>query len=226
MQSTQQQVKVQAEALENELKAQKANMSKENIRLATMRLGDFYLKAGDMNAALRYYVRTRDYCSNPQHIIDMCLNVIHVHVEQNNFAQISSYIARAEATPNVPNREELRSKLECCRALCALADRDDYLSAANALMNVGPELGNTFNHILSANDIAVYGGLCALASFDREQLRSKVIQNSTFKTYLELEPQIQEMIEAFYASKYTTCLQLLDAFKVKIMVSTETTRRY
>lgn len=215
MQSTQREYKVQSETLENELKAQKAQMSKENIRLATVHLGDFYFKAGDMNAALRHYVRTRDYCSNPQHIVDMCLNVIRVHIEQKHFSQITSYIARAEATPNISDREHLRSKLECCRALCALADRDDYGSAANALMNVGPEVGNTFNHILSANDIAVYGGLCALASFDREQLRTKTVQNPAFKAYVEHEPQIQEMIDAFYSSKYTTCLQLLDAYKVE-----------
>jgi len=63
----------------------------------------------------------------------------------------------------------------------------------------------------------VYGGLCALASFDRSELKSKVIDNAEFKQFLELEPHIRELIHGFYNSKYSVVLDILDKWKVKLL---------
>lgn len=38
-------------------------------------------------------------------------------------------------------------------------------------LEVGPELGNIYNEVIAAQDVATYGGLCALASFDRMELK-------------------------------------------------------
>ena len=76
------------------------------------------------------------------------------------------------------------------------------------LINIG--------QIIAANDIAVYGGLCALATFDRDELKSKVIDNTNFRNYLELEPHIRELITSFYNSKYSTCLKILEENKASI----------
>lgn len=70
--------------------------------------------------------------------------------------------------------------------------------------------------VISPNDIAVYGGLCALASFDRSELKSKVIDNAEFKQFLELEPHIRELIHGFYNSKYSVVLDILDKWKVNL----------
>jgi len=59
----------------------------------------------------------------------------------------------------------------------------------------------------------VYGGLCALASFDRAELKAKVIDNPEFKNFLELEPHIRELIQSFYHSRYKTCLQIMEDWK-------------
>ncbi len=40
-------------------------------------------------------------------------------------------------------------------------------------------------------DIALYGGLCALASFDRAELKSRIISNITFREFLELAPEVR-----------------------------------
>lgn len=41
-------------------------------------LGDHYLDCGDLTNALKCYSRARDYCTNPKHVVNMCLNVIKV----------------------------------------------------------------------------------------------------------------------------------------------------
>ena len=43
-------------------------------------LGDFHSESGDFQAALKCYVRTRDYCTTTKHTVSMCLNVIRVSI--------------------------------------------------------------------------------------------------------------------------------------------------
>lgn len=51
--------------------------------------------------AFTCYVRTRDYCTSPKHILDMCLAVIKVSIELGNYVNVSTYVQKAEQTPHV-----------------------------------------------------------------------------------------------------------------------------
>ena len=57
--------------------------------------------------------------------------------------------------------------------------------------------GRQFNidHLQSFwfQNVATYGGLCALATFERGELHKQVITSSTFKLFLELDPQLREV---------------------------------
>ncbi|ORY94140.1 26S proteasome subunit RPN7-domain-containing protein [Syncephalastrum racemosum] len=205
--------KATEDKLEADIKTFKNNLSKDNIRLTYFRMGDQSCKAGEFSNALKHYMRARDYCTDPANVLDMCFKVIKANIFQHNFSHVTTHIARIESTPNIQLSDLVRSKVECCRALVALAMREQYHAAATALLNVSFELNHQFSDVLSANDIAIYGGLCALASFDRHELRTKLMTNSAFKSYLELEPQIRDMIEAFYTSKYAQCLSLLKNYR-------------
>ncbi|KAM7302838.1 putative 26S proteasome regulatory complex, subunit RPN7/PSMD6 [Ixodes scapularis] len=72
--------------------------------------------------------------------------------------------------------------------------------------------------MLSPNNVAMYGGMCALASFDRNELLRNVISSSSFKLFLELEPQLRDIIFKFYESKYATCLTLLNEIKDNLLL--------
>lgn len=67
--------------------------------------------------------------------------------------------------------------------------------------------------VISPNDIAVYGGLCALAYMDRSDLQSKVLANAEFRNFLELEPHIRRAINLFCNSKYSACLEVLEGYR-------------
>ena len=62
--------------------------------------------------------------------------------------------------------------------------------AARKFVEVVPELGSSFDGVVAPEDIAVYGGLCALATFSREEMKRKVLDNSSFKNFLDLVPQV------------------------------------
>ena len=72
--------------------------------------------------------------------------------------------------------------------------------------------------VLSANDVAIYGGLCAMAFFDREELKNRLLDNSEFKTYLELEPHIREAAQAFFSARYSITLGILERHKPDFVV--------
>ncbi|KAI3892656.1 hypothetical protein MKW92_005670 [Papaver armeniacum] len=61
-----------------------------------------------------------------------------------------------------------------------------------------PELANTYTEVIAPQDVATYGGLCALSSFDRAD---KVIDNFNFRNFLELVPEVREIINDFYSSQ-------------------------
>lgn len=57
-------------------------------------------------------------------------------------------------------------------------------------MDVSADLGSSFDRVLAPEDIAVYGGLCALATFSREEMKRRVLDNASFKNFLDLMPQV------------------------------------
>ena len=101
------------------------------------------------------------------------------------------------------------SKLKCAAGLAAL-DGKKYRVAAKRFTEVSPELGAQWSEVISAQDVALYGGLCALASFDRPELRRSVIDNVAFREFLELYPEVREVVHSFYGSNYAACLAQLD----------------
>ncbi|KAG9284044.1 hypothetical protein G9A89_022818 [Geosiphon pyriformis] len=210
VETTQKRAKSAAERLEVELKNYKNNLIKESIRMGHNELGDHHYNCGSLTNALKCYSRTRDYCTTAKHIIEMCMNVIKVSVELGNYSHVHSYVIKAESTPDI--QPVVQAKLKVAAALAHL-DSHKYKVAARLFLETGFELSNNYTEVISPNDVAVYGGLCALASFDRAELKSKVIDNTEFKQFLELEPHIRELIHGFYHSKYSLVLDILEKWR-------------
>ncbi len=58
-------------------------------------------------------------------------------------------------------------------------------------VQVSLELGNAYADVVAASDVALYGGLCALASMERPELRTAVIENVSFREYLDAHPEVR-----------------------------------
>ncbi|XP_046352804.1 COP9 signalosome complex subunit 1-like isoform X2 [Haliotis cracherodii] len=208
------------EKLDTDLKNYKSNSIKESIRRGHDDLGDHYLDCGDLSNALKCYSRARDYCTNPKHVVNMCLNVIKVSVYLQNWSHVQSYVNKAEATPeateHVKDGQFIQTKLRCAAGLADLATKK-YKSAAKYFLQASFDHCD-FPELLSAGNVATYGALCALASFDRQELQRNVLSSSSFKQFLELEPQLRDIIHKFYESKYASCLKLLDEIKDNLLL--------
>eukprot|EP00285_Hemiselmis_virescens_P002783 CAMPEP_0173414750 /NCGR_PEP_ID=MMETSP1356-20130122/84490_1 /TAXON_ID=77927 ORGANISM="Hemiselmis virescens, Strain PCC157" /NCGR_SAMPLE_ID=MMETSP1356 /ASSEMBLY_ACC=CAM_ASM_000847 /LENGTH=480 /DNA_ID=CAMNT_0014376953 /DNA_START=96 /DNA_END=1538 /DNA_ORIENTATION=- len=215
------------EKLELDLCQHKLNSIKEKVRMGHNDLGHHHYNVGNLNEALKCYVRTRDYGTTTKHQTDMCLNIIKVGIEMNNYSHVVNYINKAEQASTEKLEGPVVGKLRAASGLAHL-DSAKYKQAALKFVNMKievtepnnpPTIKNihpddlAFNQVIAPQDIAIYGGLCALATFDRAELSSKVIDDVAFKQFLELVPDMRELIFDFYGSRYSSCLALMDKIK-------------
>ncbi|KAH1241008.1 COP9 signalosome complex subunit 1 [Glycine max] len=179
------------EKLENELNAYRTNLIKESIRMGFNDFGDFYYAHGQLGDAFKSYVRTRDYCTTSKHIIHMCMSAILVSIEMGQFSHVTSYVSKAEQAPDAPEAVTV-AKLRCAAGLANL-EAKKYKLAARKFLETGPELGSHYND-------------------------SKVIDNSNFRNFLELVPEVRELINDFYSSHYASCLEYLGNLKANLLL--------
>merc|ERR1712241_1162008 len=212
------------EKLDTDLKNYKSNSIKESIRRGHDDLGDHFLDGGDLANALKCYSRARDYCTSGRHVMSMCINVIKVSVYLQNWSHVISYVNKALATPELSEESKVKNnevlivmtRLKCAGGLADLMTRK-YSSAAKQF------LAASLDHcdcpdLISPNNVAIYGGLTALATFDRAELLKQVISSTQFKLFLELEPQLREVLQCFYDSRYGHCLKLLEDMKDNLLL--------
>ena len=111
-----------------------------------------------------------------------------------------------------------RAKFTCAAALAHL-HFDKYTEAAKYFTSLKTEIGNSYTEVVSQQDVAVYGGLCALATFDREQLKKHIVhENVTFRDMLSTVPEMRDIIEDFWNSRYPQCLSKLDLIKKELLL--------
>lgn len=181
-------------------------------------LGNHYYEIGDLVAASKAYTRMRDYCTTPNHIASMLFKLINVAIERGDWLSVQSSVHRLRSSQSKPeDQNKIQPKMSAALGLAQM-HAGSYLEAANSFLSTDPSLGDTFNEVIIPNDVAVYGGLCALASMDRNELQRRVLDNNSFRNFLELEPHIRRAIGFFCNSKFRPCLDILDAYRTDYLL--------
>ncbi|KAL4872245.1 hypothetical protein BDV12DRAFT_152333 [Aspergillus spectabilis] len=211
-------VKCETDRLEHELKGYKNNLIKESIRMGNEDLGQHYHQAGDLTSAFKAYSRMRDFCTTSSHIASMLFKIINVAIERGDWLSVQSNVHRLRGQGTKQEEQtKHQPKMSAAMGLSQLHS-GSYLEAANSFLSTDPSLGDSYNEVLSSNDVAVYGGLCALASMDRNELQRRVLENSSFRNFLELEPHIRRAISFFCNSKFRPCLEILEAYRADYLL--------
>lgn len=181
-------------------------------------LGVHYHQTGQLALAARAYSHMREFCTTPGHVALMWFQIINVAIERGDWLSVQSNVSRLRSLQAKP--EELAKNQPKITAALGLSQLHSgmYLEAANSFLAVDPSLADSYNDILTSNDVAVYGGLCALASMDRNELQRRVLENTSFRNFLELEPHIRRAISFFCNSKFRPCLDILDAYRTDYLL--------
>ncbi|CAF0750546.1 unnamed protein product [Adineta steineri] len=224
------------EKLDTDLRNFRTNSIKDSIRRGHDDLGDHYLDAGDFFNAVRCYVRSRDYCVTPRHMITMCMNVIKASFYMQNWSNVLSYVNKAEqaieslettaksttTTPTMVNSMEvsntsttvtsdavLISRLKVYAGIAELATKRYKLAARHFLSVSFEHCSNHFQDLISPQTLIQYVCLCSLATFERSEIHRLILMSINMKQYLELEPSIRDIFHKFYDTSYSSCLAIM-----------------
>ncbi|THW97224.1 hypothetical protein D6C97_04718 [Aureobasidium pullulans] len=216
----------ETERLEHELRGYKNNLIKESIRMGQEDLGTHFLNMNRLDQATKAYQKMREFCTTPKHIAEMTLKLAYINmVTPNWIAAVSTAQKARSLTLRPEDKPRFDSVSQACTGLGYLGS-GNYGQAAHAFLavdpsyaTVGPVANIDFSRaVMTANDIAVYGGLCALASMNRQQLQDSVLENTNFRNFLELEPHIRRAISFFCGAKYSQCLAILEAYRTDYLL--------
>lgn len=184
-----------------------------------------------LNAAYTAFGKMRDFCTTPTHVASMTLRLQLTAILQAVAAQQLGSTATLHYNAVLSSASRLRSSgvkdeemaklspISHAAAGVAYMSNNNYTDAADNFLAVPFDLttngavhGFDFTHaVASANDIAIYGGLTALATLSREQLSTRVLGGS-FRAFLELEPHMRKAISLFTTAKYRACLETLQRY--------------
>jgi COP9 signalosome complex subunit 1 len=180
------------------------------------------------HAAYQSYGKMRDYCTTPTHVASMTLRLLYTALLHAAAAQqqgaspnlhLNSAITNASRIRTVGVKEEEMARLTpVMHATTGIADLGQgmYKEAAVAFLATSPDYfsagkvhGLDFTRaVASGNDIAIYGGLTALATMSRDGLVNTVL-GGPFRVFLELEPHMRKAISLYTTAKYQACLATL-----------------
>ncbi|KAB8342984.1 hypothetical protein FH972_022578 [Carpinus fangiana] len=221
----------ETQKLEHELKGYKNNLIKESIRMGNEDLGHHYYSIGDNNNAYKAYMRMREFCTTPKHLVDMSLRLVLVGAAQENWMAVQTSLYKIQALQLKPeDKAKIDPVINPIAGLANMAS-GNYPTAADRFLNadpayialdttqkpsagVGSGLGISFQRqLITPNDVAVYGALCALATLNREELQRRILDNADFRTFLELEPHLRRVVAYFIGGKYTQALEILEGYR-------------
>ncbi|CDR88804.1 related to COP9 signalosome complex subunit 1 [Sporisorium scitamineum] len=109
---------------------------------------------------------------------------------------------------------ETGAKLHAADAV-ALMCRGLYNAAAKILLSIDPAHSASFSDIITPSDVSIYVALCSLATMDRTALRTQVLESTKFRGFLEHEPYVRELLEAFSSAQFKRVGEILDQHQTR-----------
>ena len=178
-------------------------------------LGKHLESTGDLNGAADAYSKMRPDISQVKHLIDVGKHLIRVSIQRREWAMINAHLAKMTFAGQYPEEEKATQPYMSIARGIAYLGSGEYYSAAICFLGADSNinLSATYADIASRNDVAIYGGLLALASMDRDELQREVLDNSSFRVFLELEPHLRRAITMFVNGRYSSCIEILEAYR-------------
>lgn len=163
----------------------------------------------------------RPDASTQHHILDVGKHVVNILVHKRDWSSVLANISKVMAgNANDEDQKNLQPYQKMVSGLAHLG-LEKYYEAALFFISVGdPVTCLQYNNIASINDVATYGALTALASMDRDEIQTRVLDNSDFRNYLETEPQLRKAISMFVNGRYSACLGILESYRADYLLDT------
>ena len=185
----------QYEVIQEELQRDRNNGIKEKIRLSHLDMGNLFFDIGEYVEAQKNFMKSKEYCTIPEHMVETCLQLAKVNWMLKNYGSVESFCSKGLSED--PNNDEFQAFLGLCFLI-----KGRYEQAIDAFQKVNFISGKTMiNCAISINDIARYGVICAVTSLSRPAL-VELSKNDNFREYLELEPVYRDLLHMVTQLRY------------------------
>ncbi|KAM0253391.1 hypothetical protein ACHAQJ_007286 [Trichoderma viride] len=204
--------------LETELKGYRNNLIKESIRMGNEDLGKHFESIGKLAEATEAYNKMRHDVSTTKHIFDCGMHLASVAFQRHDWATVLSNVGKISNIQSGDDEQAQQAYTKVASGV-ALMGLGNFYDAAVTFIHTNPNVSATeYNTVASSNDVAIYGGLLALATMDRKALQSRILDNQSFRTFLEHEPHIRKAISLFVNGRYSNCLSILESVRADYLL--------
>jgi len=134
-------------------------------------------------------------------------------IQKGDWIAVQAQVHKLTTSSAPTEADKANQAYAICALGLALLHQNKYIEAARCFLNIEPGMVHSPNEVMSPNDVANYGAICALATMDRSELQRRVLDNSSFRSYLELEPQLRRAVSSFVNSRYSASLTILENYR-------------
>lgn len=171
---------------------------------------------GELHQAYEAFAKMRTDVSSTKHIIECGLHLARVSVHRRDWPMVIANVNKISGLQSDKEKDGTEKSLQALSNVLygiGLLGQGKFSEAASNFLQVDPALEPSFYaEFASPNDIATYGGLLALATMGRSEL-SRFLDNSGFRTFLELEPHLRRAISQFVNGRYSASLAILESYR-------------
>jgi COP9 signalosome complex subunit 1 len=176
-------------------------------------LGKHLESIGDLNAAAETYSKMRPDVSTPKQFLDVGKHLVRVSIQRREWGMVSAHLSKMGGAQHAEEEKAVQPYLKIAQGI-ALLGQERFKDAALSFLSADSSISaSTYNELASQSDVAVYGGLLALASMDRNELQNNVLDNSQFRTFLEQAPHIRRAVTQFVSGRYSACIAILESYR-------------
>lgn len=186
-----------------------------SIQMGNEDLGKHFEAIGDVEAAMDSYWKMRPDVSSTEQLVDIGKLLVRVAIERHDWKSVANHLSKHvnSANDSDPKAKALKTYARIANGIAALGQeryKEAAFSFVEANSDVSPEV---YNQIASPNDVAIYGGLLALATMDRHELQAHLLDNDSFREFLQREPHIRRAITQFVNGRYAACIEILESYR-------------
>ncbi|WZZ42770.1 hypothetical protein YC2023_039029 [Brassica napus] len=183
----------------------------EGKRKLYSKLGQLHYYSGDLGKAFENHLQELAHCTMVNQRIDSNMKLILVSLKRGKLDDVPKWV-NENRTQYGPLESIVAAKVACAHALSHMG-LGEYKTAALEFLDVDcVALGDTFDQVILPHDVATYGGLCALATYDRSEIQQRVFEND--HAWLGLAPEVRKIIK----EAAMLCVEYLQTIKKTLLL--------
>ncbi|XP_022964496.1 COP9 signalosome complex subunit 1-like [Cucurbita moschata] len=183
--------------------------AEDDTKAACKKAANMFYMHGEADAARVWYLAAIRYCRVEVEYWEMFMRFVLLFIEWGNFPR-----AQYTAIEGLKHKHDFNmdsfteNTLHSTIGLTSIRYRS-FTHAALRFLQTGKEVGNQFSMILADHDIATYGALCTLATFEQEELQDCIFENKDFQSYLDSMIEVKELLHDFCSRDYSSVFRHL-----------------